>query len=176
MTTPTDSLYQEARERAKKVNVAPDLMALAIRGERKDRPYVVEFESKVAGPFFRVTQEGPSKVLYINMDHPFFLDTYMAPGSTVRYRDALEVFLWTLGLCELEAPDERTRLFYLQERQGWSERLRVAVPILAELMDHAGAREMEALEAEEAERELDRAEDEAELERHDREDLGDGTS
>ena len=136
----TDSLHQEALERAAKVGISPDLMEMALRAERKDRPYIVELESKVEGSFYRCTQEGPSKILYINTHHPFFVECYMAEGSTPEYRDGLEIFLWVLGLGELEAEDERTRKFYVSERHIWSQRLGPALKQLAIAMDMSGAR------------------------------------
>lgn len=129
----TDSLAAEARERAAKARIAPDLMETALLAARAGRPYVVELEDKTAGSFYRVTQEGPTRVLYINTAHPFFTQVYMAPGSTVRYRAGLELLLWVLGTAELDA-DAAGRAAYVIERHAWSQALAPALEALAERM------------------------------------------
>lgn len=137
--------------RAKRVGISPTLMEMALRAERRDRPYVVEFESvEGESEFYRCTQEGPSKILYINTAHPFFSECYMVPGSTPSYRNGLEVLLWTLGLAELEASDE-DRKRYVTERVYWSRRLAPALRQLAIINDHEGLRDYEASMAEDGE-------------------------
>jgi hypothetical protein len=128
----TDSLHQEAAARGRRAGISSDLMEAALRAQRQDRPYVVEYEDKPCMPFYRVTLEGPSRILYINTAHPFFTELYAAPGATRRFRDGLEVFLWCLGICELQAaaPDQAT---YVQERRLWSGDLAIALPILSRI-------------------------------------------
>jgi hypothetical protein len=142
--TARDSLMIEARDRARRVHIRPDVMAAALLAQRGDRPFVTEIEDRTSGEsFFRVTQEGPTRVLYLNIGHPFYATIYDPPGATAQYRAAVEVFLWTLGISELDAPD-REHDVYVQERRVWSEHLRVAAPILDELLDYPGARALEA--------------------------------
>jgi hypothetical protein len=128
-----DSLHQEAADRARKVGISPELMEAALRAERGGRPYVVELEDKGYGSFYRITVEGPSRILYINTGHPFFTEMYMGEGTTPAARDSLEVFLWCLGLSELEA-SEADQVTYAQERHRWSQELAIALPLLSRIL------------------------------------------
>lgn len=132
----TDSLMVEATDRARKVGLTPDVMAAALLAQRGDRPFIVEVESTTAGqPFYRCTQEGPSRILYLNIAHPFYATIYDPPGATREYRAAVEVFLWVLGTAELDASDvDRHR--YVVERLQWSRHLGVAAPILDDLLGY----------------------------------------
>jgi hypothetical protein len=129
-----DSLHQEALARAKKAGIPVEYVELALRAKRKDRPYVVEFEVAVEGPFYRITKEGPSTILYINIDHPFYRYCYGLPGFTQRQRDMVEILLWSLAIPEVEG-DDQTQKMYVQERQQWSKGLRYAFEKLNEIMD-----------------------------------------
>jgi hypothetical protein len=131
-TQTADSLHQEAIRRAQKVGISPELMELALRAQRGDRPYVVELEDNGHTSFYRITIEGPSRILYINTGHPFFTEMYMGEGSTQAFRDGLEVFLWCLGLAELEA-SEADQVTYAQERHRWSQELAIALPLLTQI-------------------------------------------
>lgn len=141
MTAAPDSLMIEAHDRARRVGISADLMAVALVAARGSRPYVTEIESKPGGDFFRVTQEGPSRVLYLNHSHPFYETIYDPPGATARYRAQVEIFLWTLGLSELDATDENRRI-YQQERQRWSTVLGPAARILDEMLGFPDERAM----------------------------------
>lgn len=131
----TDSLRQEAHERAKQARISVELMEEALLKERAGRPYIVEFEDKTEGPAFRVTQEGPSRILYINLDHPFFIEFYAHEQTTAAERAAIELFCWTLGIGALEADTEELRLFYAREGNVWHRQWRVAFRELAKLDD-----------------------------------------
>jgi hypothetical protein len=133
MTAAPDSLMIEAHDRARRVGISADLMAVALVAARGARPYVVELESKPEGNFFRVTQEGPSRVLYLNLSHPFYETIYDPPGATLRYRSAIEVLLWVLGTSALDAT-ESDRAIYVQEQRMWSRFLRDAAPILDQML------------------------------------------
>jgi hypothetical protein len=134
-----DSLMIEAHDRARRVGISADLMAVALVAARGSRPYVTEIETKPGGDFFRVTQEGPSRVLYLNHSHPFYETIYDPPGSTLSYRSAIEVFLWVLGTSALDAT-ESDRAIYVQEQRMWSHFLRQAAPILDELLGYPDER------------------------------------
>jgi hypothetical protein len=129
-----DSLRQEAMKRAAAARISPEIMEQALLTERRGRPYIVELEDEPGRSFYRCTQEGPSRILYINIAHPFFTGMYAADGTTREFRDALEVFLWVLGTSELDASD-KDRLMYERERYLWSRHLGQALPILAKLME-----------------------------------------
>lgn len=141
MSPAPDSLLVEATDRARRVGISPELMADALRQKRGDRPFVVEVENKTAGSsFFRVTQEGPTRVLYLNQDHPFYGTIYDPPGATRTYRAQIEIFLWVLGTAELDATDEN-RLIYQQERQRWSTVMGPAAKILDEMLGYPDDRD-----------------------------------
>jgi hypothetical protein len=129
-----DSLHQEALGRAKKANIPVEYVELALRAKRRDRPYVVEFEVAIEGPFYRITKEGPSTILYINIDHPFYRYCYGLPSSTEHQRDMIEILLWSLAIPEVEADDEK-QLMYVRERQHWSKNLAIAFNELNKIMD-----------------------------------------
>jgi len=132
--TARDSLRQEAMARAAKARISPEIMEQALLTERQGRPYIVELENETGRPFYRCTQEGPSRILYINIAHPFFTDMYASDASTPRFRDALELFLWILGTSELDAADDAGRLTYERERHQWSQHLAAALPALSKIM------------------------------------------
>lgn len=142
--TVADSLAREAAERARKVGLTPEIMEAALLAKRGDRPFVVEIENRTSGEsFYRVTQEGESRILYLNIGHPFYDTIYSPPGATARYRAAVELMLWTLGISELDATPADAKI-YAQERRVWSEHLRVGAPILDEILDLPGLRSLEA--------------------------------
>jgi len=132
--TARDSLRQEAMNRAAAARISPAIMEQALLTERQGRPYIVELENETGRSFYRCTQEGPSRILYINIAHPFFTEVYAADASTRGFRDALELFLWILGTSELDASDS-DRLIYEQERYQWSQKLALVLPKLAALME-----------------------------------------
>jgi len=135
-----DSLRQEAAARAKRAGVSPAAIEQALLAERAGRPYAIEFENHVGGSFYRVTQEGGTRVLYLNEAHPFFLNVYALPGNDARTRAGIELFLWTLGIAELEA-GTAGQAAYVTERFTWSQYLALALPKLAELTGDLDTRE-----------------------------------
>jgi len=142
MTAPTvpDGLMAEAADRARRVGISASLMAAALVAHRGARAFVVEIEDKTAGgSFYRVTQEGPTRVLYLNIGHPFYATIYDPPGSTAQHRAFIETFLWILGTSELDAPEDR-RVTYARERQRWSRDLATAAPLLDELLGYPDER------------------------------------
>ena len=83
-------------------------------------------------PFVRCVQEGGTRVLYLNIAHPFYTELYAGPGAAPRLRAGLEVLLWTLGNAEIDAdPDSERRRFYQRERANvWSPQLADALDVL----------------------------------------------
>ena len=114
---------------------------------------MVEIERIPEGPFYRVELRGGQVVLFVNRAHRFFTDIYAAvPGPEgARIRQALEVLLFVIGKCEIEA-SEQIQLYYVSERQEWSKRLHTALTTLERILgDEADAR------AEESEQEAEAA-------------------
>jgi hypothetical protein len=126
------NLGQEARKRASKVGMKPEIVERELVAEREGKVHLVETEDMPGAPFFRCVQEGGTRVLYLNVAHPFYTELYAGPGSTPRLRSGLEVLLWTLGNAEGDADAEsERRQFYERERASvWSPQLADALKVL----------------------------------------------
>ena len=107
------NLDGEAIRRGRKVGIDPGIMRLAIEAQRRGRPFVVETED-VQGDvhFYRCQQEGSSRVLYLNVAHPFFSEVYMAAGSTGRSPSA--------GSAGLQASRRARTLCSTTCRRSWA--------------------------------------------------------
>ncbi len=95
-----------------------------VRADIEAKKYVVEFETAIGAPFYRVVQLGGQRRLYVNMAHRFFTDVYDGLRASDRMRTSLELLLLTLGECELESTTDKER-FYKYERVEWSRRYEV---------------------------------------------------
>lgn len=102
----------------------------------KERPFRVTMEQNPEGPFYRVDLRGKQVLLVINTKHRFYTDVYAAvKGSEgARIRQALEVLLFVIGKCEIDA-DEQREAFYKAERALWSTRLTTALTKLDTVME-----------------------------------------
>jgi hypothetical protein len=128
-----EALEEHVKAKAKETRRPETEVRKEFEEEAKNHPYRVEFEPMPGAPFFRVEQIGGLKVLKINMSHRFYTDLYM--GSTRRNKAALEVLLFAIGECELDAQgnlDRRT--FYAVERAAWSEGLSSALGVLQQFV------------------------------------------
>lgn len=143
-----DNLEKEAKKRAGKAGVKPDAVERELVAEREGRTHQVETEDMPGAPFMRCVQEGGTRVLYLNVAHPFYTELYAGPGATPRLRAGLEVLLWTLGNAEVDAePESDRRKFYGRERGSvWSPLLADAL----EVLKGVAVMEAEADEAEES--------------------------
>nr|WP_264185391.1 ATP-binding protein [Roseicella aerolata] len=113
--------------------------------ETIEHPYRVSFESMPGAPFFRVEQLGGMRVLHINTSHRFYTDVYAVPRNSRAVRAGLEVLLFSLGECELDAlgnPDKQT--FYAVERAAWSEVLTASLEMLARFVHNTDVSEADA--------------------------------
>ncbi len=142
-----EQLEAEARKRAERQERPVQIVREELIQEVQGHPYKVDVEDHPGAPFYRVAQIGGQKVLYINRAHRFYTDVYAAPDSNPRLRSALEVVLFVIGDCELDATSER-RLFYESERVEWSKQLNVA---LERLGHHEATEDDESAEDEMAE-------------------------
>ncbi len=120
-----DNLDREARKRAGKSGLPPEVIERELVAGREGIERLVDTEDLPGAPFFRCVQEGGTRVLYINVAHPFYTELYTGPNSTPRLRAGLEVLLWTLGNAEVDAdPESDRRKFYERERSSvWSPHL-----------------------------------------------------
>jgi hypothetical protein len=118
--------------------VPRDQAEQAIETVEKEQPFRVEIERNPDGPFYRVDLRGGQVVLLINSAHRFYTDVYAAVQGRegAKIRQSLEVLLFVIGKCEIDAVDER-ELFYTSERIEWSKRLNTALAKLGAFIDLA---------------------------------------
>lgn len=128
-TKAKERVEEAAEKKAKETGKPKDEHVLEIVKETQERPYKVMLESKEGAPFFRMEQFGAQKRLYVNTAHPFYSDLYSGPDATPRVKTALELLLFAVGSCELDATGDM-ELFYQTERAEWSKRLKVALALL----------------------------------------------
>src|SRR5262249_48543738 len=127
-----EALRREVERRAETSGLPVREVEQGFRSEAEERPYKVVAEVLPGAPFYRMEQVGGQRILYLNSDHRFYTDVYAGPESTPRLRASLEVLLFVLGECELDATADR-RLFYKSERAEWSNRLTVALDLLEKI-------------------------------------------
>jgi hypothetical protein len=127
-----DNLKKEAKKRAEKAGVKPDAIERELVASREGVDRLVETEDLPGAPFYRCVQEGGTRVLYLNVAHPFYTELYQGPNATPRLRAALEILLWTLGNAEVDAdPETDRRRFYERERASvWTPHLADALAAL----------------------------------------------
>jgi hypothetical protein len=121
-----DNLKHEVDRRVKESGLQLEVVERELLAEIKGKPYRLQEDRLQGAPFYRMEQLGGQKVLYLNQAHRFYTDVYAGPESTPRMRAALELLLFVLGECEIDATDDR-RNFYETERGEWSSRLRLAL-------------------------------------------------
>jgi Histidine kinase-, DNA gyrase B-, and HSP90-like ATPase len=131
-----ERMRQLAAKRAEETGKSVEEALRELEAEAQGRPYVVKEEEMPGAPFYRMEQIGGMKVLYLNRAHNFYKDMYAQIAvqasdnpSALRLRSALEVLLFVLGDCELDANDER-QVFYANERYEWSRRLETTLTVL----------------------------------------------
>ena len=129
-----ETLEREVARLSKETGVPKNEIRKAKQAEAQARPFKVERESQPGAPFYRVEARGPQHVLYLNTAHRFFTDIYAAVEGPrgARLRSALELLLFAIGSCELDA-EGSGRFWYASERVEWSKRLALT---LAHLEGH----------------------------------------
>jgi hypothetical protein len=128
-----ENLKREAKNRGRRANVDPNAMERELIAQREGQVLVLETEDLPSAAFFRCVQEGGTRVLYLNVAHPFYTELYMGPSSTPWVRACLEVVLWALGEAEADAdPASELRTFYERQRANvWSPYIADALGALA---------------------------------------------
>jgi len=130
-----ENLHQEARKRADRAGVKPEVVEREITANQVGKARAVETEDMPGAPFFRCVQLGGQRILYLNVGHPFYRELYGSADATPRLRASLEVLLWVLGDAEVDSnPGSDRRQFYEQERGGvWSPQVAAALMQLKRL-------------------------------------------
>ncbi len=131
-----EALDQHVRKEAEESKRPETEIRERFEQEAVRRPYRVEFEHMPGAPFFRVIQVGGVKLLKINRAHRFYGDVYAAPENGRQLKAALEVLLFSIGDCELDAQGNLDRqTFYAVERAAWSETLGAALEMLNQFVE-----------------------------------------
>lgn len=127
-----NNLNQQANKRAGKAGLKPEAVERELVAEREGVDHLLDTEEMPGAPFFRCVQEGGTRMLYLNVAHPFYTEVYAGAGSSPRLRAGLEVLLWTLGNAEVDAePESDRRQFYERERSSvWTPWLADALKVL----------------------------------------------
>lgn len=119
----SQALQREVDRRSSTAGIPRPEVERQLLAEIQGNPYKVEFASLTSsGPVYDAEMRGGQHVLRLNRDHRFYTDVYAGPESSPRLRAAVEVVLWVLAECEMDATEER-RQFYEAERGEWSSRL-----------------------------------------------------
>lgn len=145
---------EEVRKKSEQTGVPESQVAKALRAEIQGHPYKVELENSPGAPFFRVEQIGGQMILYLNTAHRFYLDVYSGSDSTPYMRAALEVLLFVIGDCKLDA-NRDARLFYDVEVAEWSTRLDPALDRLDQFMVADEEEPQESADADELAEEME---------------------
>jgi hypothetical protein len=129
-----EALDREVNRLAKKTGLSKRSIREAKKREAAARPFKVDRESHPEAPFYRLEVRGDQQVLLLNTSHRFFTDIFASVEGArgARLRSALELLLFALGSCEMDAEGSR-RFWYASERMEWSKRL---ASMLAELEHH----------------------------------------
>lgn len=126
-----DNLDREATKLSQKTDIPKEEAKKILEGRAKTRQFKVEFEDMPGAPFYRMTQVGGQKVLYLNRAHRFHSDLYASSHATPHVRYALEALLFVMGTAEIRSNEDR-QLFYEQERALWSNNLNTTLKALEE--------------------------------------------
>jgi hypothetical protein len=131
-----ENLEREVERIARENNLPEEVVREAKEDEAESRPFKVERERSTDAPFYRVEQRGGQFVLILNNTHRFFTDVYsVAEGiEGARLRASLELLLFVLGQCELDA-NTSGKVWYASERIEWSRRLNAALTLLEDHLD-----------------------------------------
>lgn len=115
-------LDQEVKKQTKETGKPPSEIVEDLLKQK----YRVLFENAPGAPFFRPDQVGGQKRVYINTSHRFYSDLYN--GTTASVKAALEILMFILATCELDAEGDREQ-FYKRERSEWSNRFETALEL-----------------------------------------------
>lgn len=133
-----DEGRQKAVDELVDKGVGRDDAEKVVESVEKAKPFRVTVERNPEGPFYRVDLRGGQVVLIINSSHRFYTDVYAAIKGPegARIRQSLEVVLFVLAKCEIDASEQR-ELFYQSERVEWSRRLSTALASLGSIIEAA---------------------------------------
>ena len=127
-----EELKKQIEQRARQEKKSQKEVELEISKEEQVNPYQVHYDDIPGGPFFRAKQIGGIFKLFINRSHRFYSDLYASSSSNPAIRSALELLLFVLSDCELDAEGNLDKQeFYRYERIVWSNELEKLLSQLA---------------------------------------------
>lgn len=122
-----EKLRTDAEEKAKAENKDVETVVQSLETEAENKKFKVEYTELPGAPFYDVELWGQQTRIKINTAHRFYLDIYSQQDQ--RGKTALELLLFVLGKCEIEATGEKL-LFYGNERYDWSRKLELRLKML----------------------------------------------
>ena len=126
-----EKVKKKAEKTAKETGEKKEDVERRLKEETQRERFKKFFEPNEGAPFYRVEMFGSQIRLYLNTRHKFFSDIYAGPNSNPKVKAAIEILLFVLGGCEIDATEE-LELFYQTERNEWSKRLHIALTKLDE--------------------------------------------
>lgn len=128
-----ENLENIVRRKSDETGVPEPLVKEQLERNALERPYKIERERSPEAPFYRVELRGAQLVIWLNTAHRFYTDVYATLDGVegARVRAGLELLLFVLGSCEVEASTDG-RIWYSSERVDWSRKLGAALTKLDE--------------------------------------------
>jgi hypothetical protein len=129
------NLERKVKEKAATTGVSEEAIREELTVETTRKRFLVELVSiGENGVFFNPEQRGLQTVLQINVEHPFFKDVYSKiKPEQFELRSGLELLLFTLALCELDATGQKAA-FYLNERIRWGQYLSTQIHVQGDVI------------------------------------------
>jgi hypothetical protein len=129
------NLERKVKEKAATTGVSEEAIREELTVETTRKRFLVELVSiGENGVFFNPEQRGLQTVLQINVDHPFFKDVYSKiKPEQFELRSGLELLLFTLALCELDANGQKAA-YYLNERIRWGQYLSTQIHVQGDVI------------------------------------------
>jgi len=121
-----EKLKQQAEKIADETGERKEDVARRYKQQTDKERFKLFTEANEGAPFYRAEQFGSQIRVYLNTRHKFYSDIYAGPSSNPKVKAAIEILLFVLGGCELDATGE-LELFYQAERNEWSKRLNIAL-------------------------------------------------
>lgn len=139
-----DNLVKQVKRKSKQTGISEDVVKEELDRQTLERPYKIERERSPEAPFYRVELRGAQLVIWLNTAHRFYTDVYAVLDGPegARVRAGLELLLFVLGSCEVEATSDG-RIWYSSERVDWSRKLTAALTKLEEMIVKLGAEVVE---------------------------------
>lgn len=138
------NFQRKVKEISAQTGLPEEVIAETQEKKAVQRPYRVEFQRGLdQDPFYTPTMDKTQMVLIINTGHPWYTELYARLGEDqAQLRSGLELFLWVLGVKEIDATGEK-RTFYRNERRSWSQMLADAFDVHPEIFSKFGPKGVE---------------------------------